>query len=164
MISRTLLGRSERSNRSIRSTSSQTSTGACGHSPASGGGPLPRQHPGRQIGERVGVERRRVREQPVQDRAHRPQVGRGVRVLAPPLLGRHVGGRPRAGQRRHRVGGREPGLRRRGLEQLITDACQSEVEQFDAPGFLDEDVAGLEIAVKDALGVGLAAARAPRRS
>ncbi len=102
------------------------------------------------VGRRVAVEGPVPRQQLVEHRAEREDVGAGVGVLPADLLGGHVADgaehgsglraarlRRRRGQRGGRLGPRELG--------------QAEVEDLDAAVVRHEDVLGLEIAVDDAL-------------
>ena len=91
----------------------------------------------------------------VQHHAEGEEVGAGVHLLAAGLLRRHVGD---GAERRARAGrelvGRHRGVLRRlagtpALEQL----GEAEVEDLRLPAVGDEDVGGLDVAVRDALAV-----------
>ena len=77
----------------------------------------------------------------VEDAAERVDIRAGIGRFAFPLLRRHVGGRAH-----HHAAG--------GDRFILARFRQSEIQNLDA-GFRDHDVAGLEIAVNDALAVRL---------
>ena len=80
------------------------------------------------------------REDLVEERSQREDVGPGVGPLPTDLLWRHVVRRAHDRSGPGDVGGPEP--------------RQPEVEDLDVPGRLDVDIAGLQVPVDDALGVG----------
>ena len=87
------------------------------------------------------VERLVAGEQLVEDGAHREEVGALVHLLAPHLLGRHVVGRAHHRARARHLGDAQPG--------------EAEVEDLHREVREDADVRGLQVAVDDALGVGV---------
>ena len=91
----------------------------------------------------------------VKDGAERPHVAAPIGELATRLLRAHVGGRaehPRVGERRRRDGavGDE-----RGRGVLVDEAGQPPVHQLGLAEGPDHDVGGLEVAVDDAVIVGV---------
>ncbi|MCI0586633.1 MAG: hypothetical protein L0323_07315 [Planctomycetes bacterium] len=88
-------------------------------------------------------------EELVGDHAERVDVGAGVDRLRPPreLLGAHVG------ERAHDLPG--AGVERRRLEVGLRDPGDAEVEDLRLAAAVDEDVAGLEVAVDHPLLVGV---------
>ena len=116
---------------------------------------------GQDVRDRLAVEEPAAGQHLEQHDAEGPDVGALVDGLAPRLLGRHVGGGPEdqagrgagAGQgRRLRQGGRAAG------ERVVVSAPglgEAEVEDLDLALRGELDVRGLEVAVHDALLVGL---------
>ncbi len=84
-----------------------------------------------------GRDRRQARHELVQDRPERVDVGAHVHLLAPRLLGSHVGRRPEHVARRRDLGPVEP-------------ARQAEVRHERLSLGREEDVRGLEVPVDDA--------------
>jgi hypothetical protein len=82
----------------------------------------------------------------VHDRAHRPDVRARVGALAADLLGRHV--RQRAGQVPGGLRAAEARDRRAGR---ALEAREAEIQHLRPPARVQDDVAGLQVAVDDAL-------------
>ena len=90
---------------------------------------------------------------------HHPEgeeVGAGVHLLAPRLLGRHVGHGPqrRARARRELVGGHRGAERRLADPPALEELGEAEVEDLGLPALGEEEVGGLDVPVNDALAVG----------
>ncbi len=104
---------------------------------------------GREVGPELGEPRRGVGEPPreelVEEHAEREEVGARVHGLPLPLLGGHVGERPRERQVARAERGREVELGHEGARRL----AEAEVHDLGRAVALDEDVLGLQVEVED---------------
>ena len=97
----------------------------------------------------------------VEDGAEGKEIGAGVKLFAPRLLGRHIGhcaeSDPGAGQVFFGSGGgsgRGGGAGDFSRPARPPELRQAEIQQLGLPAASDEDVGGLDVPVHDALGVG----------